>query len=276
MDILSYTFMQRALLAAVLVGVTCSVIGTYVVLMRLAFIGAGIAHSAFGGVALGYLVGLDPIAVAMPFCVATAMAIGWVSKKGRVSEDAAIGIFFAGTMALGVLFIGLKAGYNVDLFGYLFGSILSVTELDIWIILVCGAGVIGLVALFFKELLFLTFDEEMAAVGGLPVRRLYFLLLGLMALTVIVSIKIVGIVLVEALIVIPAAAAFQVTRSFVRMMVVSVLLGVVSGVAGLFLSYWFNLPSGATVVLTSVVIFFLCLAFSPKRRQRTRAGQSKG
>jgi ABC-type Mn2+/Zn2+ transport system permease subunit len=127
-DVLSYPFMQRALVAAVLVGVVCSVIGTYVVLKKMAFIGAGISHSAFGGVALGYLVGLSPIGIAIPFCLATAMAIGWVSRKGRVSEDTAIGIAFASTMALGALFIGLKEGYNVDLFGYLFGSILAVSE----------------------------------------------------------------------------------------------------------------------------------------------------
>ena len=208
-DVLSYPFMQRALVAAVLVGVVCSVIGTYVVLRKMAFIGAGISHSAFGGVALGYLLGLDPIGIAIPFCFATAMAIGWVSRKGRVSEDTAIGIAFASTMALGALFISLKKGYNLDLFGYLFGSILAVSKSDLWLILGLGLGVIVIVALLFKELLFVSFDEEMAAVSGLPVQTLYFLLLGLMALTVVISIKIVGIILVEALLVIPAAAAFQ-------------------------------------------------------------------
>ena len=274
MDILHYAFMQRALVAAVLVGVVCSVIGTYVVLKKLAFIGAGISHSAFGGVALGYLLGVNPIGVAIPFSLAAAMAIGWVSKKGRVSEDTAIGIFFASSMALGVLFIGLKAGYNVDLFGYLFGSILSVSSSDIWLILGLGLGVIVVVILLFKEFFFMSFDEEMAAVSGLPVRTLYFLLLGLMALTVIISIKIVGIILVEALLVIPAAAAFQLTRNFVRMMLLSVLLGVVSSVAGLFLSYWLNLASGATIVLTAAAIFFLCFVFSPKRRRHQASAES--
>jgi ABC-type Mn2+/Zn2+ transport system permease subunit len=268
MDILEYAFMQRALIAVVLVGMVCAVIGTYVVLKRLAFIGAGISHSAFGGVGLGYLLGVSPIGVAIPFSLAVAMAIGWVSRRGKVSEDTAIGIFFAGTMALGVLFIGLREGYNVDLFGYLFGSILSVSSADIWIILGLGLGVIGVVLLLFKEFFFMSFDEEMAAVSGLPVDRLYFLLLGLMALTVIVSIKIVGIIMVEALLVIPAAAAFQLTRNFVRMMLLSVLFGVVSGVAGLFISYYADLASGATIVLTAGAIFLLCFALSPKRRWR--------
>lgn len=268
MDILEYAFMQRALIAAVLVGMVCSVVGTYVVLKKLAFIGAGISHSAFGGVALGYLLNVSPIGIAIPFSLATAMAIGWVSRKGRISEDTAIGIFFAGTMALGVLFVGLSTGYNVDLFGYLFGSILSVSSSDIWIILGLGLGVIGVVLLLFKEFFFMSFDEEMAAVSGVPVGWLYFLLLGLIAVTVIVSIKIVGIILVAALLVIPAAAAFQLTRGFVRMMLLSVLFGVVSGVAGLFISYYADLASGATIVLTAAAIFLLCFALSPKRRWR--------
>ncbi len=272
-EILSYAFMQRALVAAVLVGVVCSVVGTYVVLRRMAFIGAGISHSAFGGVALGYLLGLDPVGVAIPFCLATAMAIGWVSRRGRVSEDTAIGIAFASTMALGALFIGLKPGYNVDLFGYLFGSILAVSVSDLWLILGLGLGVILVVALLFKELLFISFDEEMAAVSGLPVRGLYFLLLGLMALTVIISIKIVGIILVQALLVIPAAAAHQLARSFGRMMGLSVAIGVVSGVAGLLFSYLWDLPSGASIVLTAGAIFLVCFAFSPKRRRRPAAVQ---
>jgi len=272
-DILGYPFMQRALIAAVLVGIVCSVVGTYVVLKRLAFIGAGISHSAFGGVALGYLVGLSPIGVAIPFSLATAMAIGWVSRKGKMPEDTAIGIFFASAMALGVLFIGLREGYNVDLFGYLFGSILAVSVSDIWLILGLGLGVIAVVLLLFKEFFFLSFDEEMAAVSGLPTRTLYFVLLALMALTVIVSIKIVGIILVEALLVIPAAAAYQLTRNFVRMMLISVLIGLVSGVLGLFLSYWWDLASGATIVLTAAVIFFVCFLFSPRRRKRRVAAE---
>lgn len=270
MDILQYAFMQRALVAAILVGVVCSVVGTYVVLKRLAFIGAGIAHSAFGGVALGYLIGLPPVAVAVPFSVGTALAIGWVSRRGRVSEDVAIGIFFASTMALGVIFIGLSTGYNVDLFGYLFGSILSVSDFDLWLGLGLGLGVVGIVVLLYKEFLFLSFDEEMAQVCGLPTAMLHFLLLGLIAVTIVVAIKIVGIILVSALLVIPAAAARQLTFAFGRMMLLSVLLGVTSSVGGLVLSYQLNLASGATIVLTATAAFVVCMLLSPKRRRRRR------
>jgi ABC-type Mn2+/Zn2+ transport system permease subunit len=275
MDILHYAFMQRALVAALIAGVLCSVLGVYIVLKRLSFIGAGISHSAFGGVALGYLLGLNPITTAIPFTIAIAAAIGAVSRKGRVSEDVAIGIFFTTAMALGVVFVGLAHGYNVDLFGYLFGSILAVSASDLVMMGILCCVVLGIVALLFKELYFVSFDEEMAKVSGLPVEKLYYLLLCLIAITVVISVKIIGIVLVAALLVIPAATAFQLTSNFRWMMLISALLGAFCGVQGLFLSYYFNLPSGATIVLTATAIFLLCLALSPKRRHKLSQG-SKG
>ena len=266
-DILSYTFMQRALVSSVLIGVVCAVIGVYVVLKGLSFIGAGIAHASFGGVALGFLLGLNPVITAIVFCLATTWGIGFVTRRGEVKEDTAIGVFFASTMALGILFIGLMRGYNVDLFGYLFGSVLAVTAADLWISGGLALAVLLVVGLFYKELLFITFDPEMAEAAGLPAARLYFLLLSLIALTIVLSIKVVGIILVSALIVTPAAAAYQLTDDFRRMMALSVLLGVGSALVGLFLSYWLNIASGATIVLTATVIFFLAALLSPRHRR---------
>jgi ABC-type Mn2+/Zn2+ transport system permease subunit len=266
-DILSYTFMQRALVSSVLIGVVCAVIGVYVVLKGLSFIGAGIAHASFGGVALGFLLGLNPVITAIVFCLATAWGIGFVTRQGEVKEDTAIGVFFASTMALGILFIGLMRGYNVDLFGYLFGSVLAVTVADLWISGALALAVLLVVGLFYKELLFITFDPEMAEAAGLPAARLYFLLLSLIALTIVLSIKVVGIILVSALIVTPAAAAYQLTDDFRRMMALSVFLGVGSALVGLFLSYWLDIASGATIVLTATVIFFLAALLSPRRRR---------
>jgi len=268
-EILGYTFMQRALLASVLIGTVSAVIGVYVVLRGLAFIGAGIAHASFGGVALGFLLGINPVLMAVVFCLLTAWGIAWTSRRAEVKEDTAIGIFFAATMALGILFIGLMRGYNVDLFGYLFGSVLAVTREDLWLSLVVGAGVLLTVGLFFKELLFITFDPEMAQVSGLPAGALYVLLLSLVALTIVLSIKVVGIILVSALIVIPAAAAYQLTEDFRRMMLLAVVIGNLSAIVGLFLSYGLNTASGATMVLTATLVFFLSALFSPRRR-RTR------
>jgi ABC-type Mn2+/Zn2+ transport system permease subunit len=270
MDILEYAFMQRALLAGALIGAVCAVVGVYVVLRGLSFIGAGIAHASFGGVALGFLLGVNPVLSAVAFCLATAWGIGLVARKGEVKEDTAIGIFFASTMALGILFIGLMHGYNVDLFGYLFGSILAVTPQDLWITLGLGAAVLLVVGLFFKELLFVSFDPEMAAVTGVPAGKMYFLLISLVALTVVLSIKVVGIVLVSALLVTPAAAAYQLTEDFRRMMLLAVLIGVASTVGGLLLSYTLNTASGATIVLLATLIFFVSALVSPRRRRRNR------
>ncbi len=267
LEILSYTFMQRALLASVLIGTVSAVIGVYVVLRGLSFIGAGIAHASFGGVALGFLLGINPLLAAVVFCLLTAWGIAWTSRRAEVKEDTAIGIFFASTMALGILVIGLMRGYNVDLFGYLFGSVLAVTRQDLWLSLLLGAGVLLTVGLFFKELLFITFDPEMAQVSGLPAGALYVLLLSLMALTIVLSIKVVGIILVSALIVIPAAAAYQLTEDFRRMMLLAVVVGNLSAVAGLFLSYWLDTASGATMVLTATAFFILSALLSPRRRR---------
>ncbi len=270
LEILSYTFMQRALLASLLIGTVTAVIGVYVVLRGLSFIGAGIAHASFGGLALGFLLGVNPLLTTVAFCLLTAWGIAWTSQRAELKEDTAIGVFFAATMALGILFIGLMRGYNVDLFGYLFGSVLAVTNEDLWLSLLLGTGVLLTVWLFFKELLFITFDPELARVSGLPVDRLYLLLLSLMALTVVLSIKVVGIILVSALIVIPAAAAYQWTEDFRRMMVLAVLIGDVSAVVGLYLSYRLDTASGATMVLTATAVFILSTLFSPRRLEGWR------
>lgn len=275
LEVLGYTFMQRALLASVLIGTVSAVIGVYVVLRGLAFIGAGIAHASFGGVALGFLLGINPLVAAAVFCLLTAWGIAWTSQRAEVREDTAIGIFFAATMALGILFIGLMQGYNVDLFGYLFGSVLSVSRQDLWLSLGLGVAVLGTVGLFYKELLFITFDPEMAAVGGLPAGRLHLLLLSLMALAIVLSIKVVGIILVSALIVIPAAAAYQLTEDFHRMMLWAVVLGNLSALGGLLLSYQLDTASGATMVLTATALFFLSTLLSPRRRYIRKTGPAR-
>jgi ABC-type Mn2+/Zn2+ transport system permease subunit len=266
-ELLSFAFMQRALLAGALIGAVCAVIGVYVVLKGLSFIGAGIAHASFGGVALGFLLGINPLVTAIGFCLATAWGIGLVARKSQVKEDTAIGIFFASTMALGILFIGLMQGYNVDLFGYLFGSILAVGAEDVWITLGLSISVLVVVGLLFKELMFVTFDAEMAEVTGVPAGKVYFLLISLIALTVVLSIRVVGIVLVSALIVTPAAAAYQLTEDFRRMMALAVIIGAGSAVGGLLLSYPLNTASGATIVLLATLVFFGAALVSPRRRR---------
>lgn len=271
MDILQYTFMQRALIAGVIVGALCAIIGVYVVLRGMSFVGAGIAHASFGGVALGFLLGINPIITAVFFCIATALGIGAISRKGDIKEDTAVGIFFSATMALGILFIGLSKGYSIDLFGYLFGSILAVTQFDLIVTTVVGIIVLLIIAVLYKEFMFISFDAETAAIAGIPVVTLYYLLLAIIALTIVVSIKVVGIILVSALIIIPAATAFQIAEDFRLMMLLSTIFGVVSSIGGLFLSYALNTASGATIVLLATVIFFVTAAISPRRRRKRYA-----
>ncbi len=266
MDFLHYAFMQRALIAGALIGAATGAIGVYVMLRGLSFIGAGIAHAAFGGVAIGTLAGIDPLASALVFSLAVALGIGYTTRRAAIREDVAVGILFAASMALGVFLLSFVPGYTQDLFGYLFGNILAVGPADLWFSLGLFLVVFGAIALFFKEFLYITFDPEMALVSGLPAGAIYGLLLSLIAFVIVLSIRVVGIILVSALLVAPAATAFQLTEDFRRLMFLSVLLGVGETLGGLVLSYYTNTPSGATIVLLSTALFFLAFLLSPRRR----------
>jgi len=267
LDLLHYAFMQRALLSATIIGTVCAVIGVYVVLRSMSFIGAGIAHASFGGVALGFLSGINPLFTTILFCIATAWGIAFLSEKRKIHEDSAVGIFFASTMALGILLIGLMKGYNADLFGYLFGNILAVSAGDVTFSIIIAVLVLGLIWFFYKEFLLMTFDLEMAQVTGLPTRSLNLLMMTLMAVTIVISIKSVGIVLVSALIVTPAASAYLLSSDFKSMMRLSVLFGVASSWIGLLLSVWLNLASGATIVMVATLLFFICYFISAQRKR---------
>src|SRR3972149_2055590 len=230
LEILSYGFLQRALIASGIIGTLCSIIGVFVILKGLSFIGAGTAHAAFAGVVLAYLLGINPLALAILFGLITVWITGIMEEKGKMKLDVSIGILYTSTMALAILFIGFMKTYNAEIYGYLFGSILSVTTTDIWIITVLGFSVLTTVFLFFKEFHFITFDREMAEATGIPARSLFFVLISLIALTVVVSLKSVGAILVFAMIMIPAATAYQLTHSMKAMMWVSALFGITSSV----------------------------------------------
>lgn len=266
LEILELGFIQRALFASLIVGVLCSVIGVFVVLKGLAFLSAGVAHSAFAGVALGFLLGINPLFMAILFGLSTGWVAGFLVEKGRLKMDVSVGIFYTFTMALAILFIGLMDSYNAELYGFLFGSILSVTPNDIRTITVLGVVVLGAVFAFYKEFQFMAFDQDMAEASGIPARWLMFLLNTLIALTVVVSLKAVGAVLVYAMILLPAATAYQLTKSLKGMMIVSISAGVLSSTLGMVLSFIFDIPSGPAIVLLATALFFIALFFSPKRK----------
>jgi ABC-type Mn2+/Zn2+ transport system permease subunit len=258
--------MQRSLLAAALVGGLCSVIGVFVVLRGLAFVGAGTAHAAFAGVALGYLMGWPPLVLAILFGLATVWITGWIEESGHMKLDVSIGILYTTTMALAILFIGLMKTYNAEVYGYLFGNVLSVSKEELHAIGGLSILVIGTILLFSKELYFISFDQEMAEASGVPGRRMFFLLLTLIALTVVVSLKTVGAILVFAMILIPASTAYQLTHSLSTLTLYAVLIGITCSVSGVLFSAIWDIPSGPSIVLLSTVLFFLSVFLSPKRR----------
>ncbi|MFB3764071.1 MAG: metal ABC transporter permease [Methanotrichaceae archaeon] len=256
-DILKYEFMRNALAAGVAAAFLCGIIGIYIVLNKIVFISDGIAHAAFGGIGLGYFLGYDPLAFGVISAVATAIGIGIVSSKSKVSEDTAIGVFLATGMALGIMFISLSSGYGRDLFGYLFGNILAVTREDVAIICALTLVVLIIVIALYKEFLVLSFDPIYGEAVGLPIRRLRLLLLCMVAFTIVVLIKIVGIILLIALLTIPGAISRQHMKGLPGIMAGAVLLGIVFVTSGLAVSYLLNVPSGATIILTSAIAFFI-------------------
>lgn len=264
-EALTYDFMQRSLFAAALVGLLCSIIGVFVVLRGLAFAGAGTAHAAFAGVTLAYLLGLPPLGMAVLFGLITVWITGWVEEKGQMKLEVSIGILYTTTMAMGILFLGLMKSYNPEVYGYLFGSVLSVTTEELYIIGALSVFVLGTLLLFSKEFYFIAFDQEMAEASGVPARQMFYLLLSLVALTVVISLKTVGAILVFAMVLIPASTAYQLTDSLFYMTVYSALIGTCSAIGGVLLSYLLDLPSGPTIVLLATLIFFVSVVFSPKR-----------
>ena len=258
-EFLAYTFVQRALVAGILLGVTCAVLSFFVVLRRMAFVGVGLSHAALGGVALGLVLGAPPLLSAAIFTTAVAWVIGWLRGRTEVSEDTAIGVFFPAAMALGVVLISLSPAYRQDLVGYLFGNILSVQAGDVVPLAVLSAVALGLMGYFFKELLFLGVDEEAARAAGIPATALQYMLLTLLAVTIVAAVRLVGIVLVSAFLVIPAATGQALARSLRGMMIVAIASAVVSVTVGLWLSWAWDLPSGAAVVLVSAGLYFLTL-----------------
>jgi len=267
-DFLTYDFMQRSLIAAAMVGGLCSVVGVFVVLRGLAFVGAGTSHAAFAGVALGYLMGWPPLGLAILFGLATVWITGWMEERGRMKLDVSIGILYTATMALAILFIGLMKTYNAEVYGYLFGSVLSVSSEELQTIGGLGILVLGLILLFSKELYFIAFDQEMAEASGVPARKMFFVLLTLVALTVVVSLKTVGAILVFAMILIPASTANQLTHSLTTLTWYSVVIGITTSVAGVMISALWDVPSGPAIVLLATTIFFVSVLLSPKRLNR--------
>ena len=266
MDIFQYHFMQNAILAGLLGGITCSVVGVFVVTMHLSFIGVCIAHAAFAGALLGLWLGFNPLIGALLFSLAAAAIIGPMADRGELNPDTSIGVIFSLMLGLAFLFMGLMHGARTEALNLFWGSILTVGQQDI-IFLAATAGVIvGLVAIFYKEIQAVICHREVALAVGIPATLIFYGLLFSTGVTITASLQSIGGLLIYCLILNPAAAAYQLTYSLRKMLLIAAAFGVISCWAGLVASYFFDIPSGASIVITSSVIFGLATAFSPKRK----------
>lgn len=262
-EALQYGFMRNALLAGVLVSIACGIIGSFVVIKRIVFISGGIAHAAYGGIGLGYYFKIDPVIGAIVFSVLSALGMGVVQRKTRQRADTIIGVMWAIGMALGIVFIDLSAGYKADLMSYLFGSILAVPSTDLLLMALLDGMIILLVVAFYKELLAISFDETFATLENVPVDALNMMLLCLIAFTVVMLMRVVGLIMVIAMLTVPAAISGEWVKDLKWMMVLSIILGILFTVTGLWLSYFWNLTSGATIILVSGAAYLLSLAVKP-------------
>jgi zinc transport system permease protein len=262
-----HSFLQYALIAGVLASIGCGVMGSYVVVKRVGFLAGGISHAVLGGMGIALFYGVDPVAGALVAALLAAMLIGWISLRWHEQEDTLIGALWAVGMAIGIIFISRTPGYNVNLMSYLFGNILMVEQGDLWMMALMDAIVVVTVLLFYRQFLAVSFDEEFARLRGVPVTFFYLLLLCMVALTVVLLIQVVGLILVIALLTLPAAIATQFVHSLKRIMLLAVILGVLFTSAGLTLSYQPDLPAGATIILIAGFSYLLSTVVSGMRRR---------
>ena len=266
MDIFQYHFMQNAILAGLLGGITCSVVGVFVVTMHLSFIGVCIAHAAFAGALLGVWLGFNPLIGALLFSLVAAAIIGPVADRGALNPDTSIGIIFSLMLGLAFLFMGLMQGARTEALNLFWGSILTVGRQDIIFLAATAGAIVGLVVIFYKEIQAVICHREVALAVGIPATVIFYGLLFSTGVTITASLQSIGGLLIYTLILNPAAAAYQLTYSLKKMLLIAAAFGVISCWAGLVASYFFDIPSGASIVITSSVIFGLATAFSPKRK----------
>ncbi|MFP4471709.1 MAG: metal ABC transporter permease [Bacteroidota bacterium] len=256
-ELFQFQFFRNALLAALLASISCGIIGSYIVSRRIVFISGGITHASFGGIGIGYYAGFSPIIGAMVFSVLSALGIEYLSKKTDIREDSVIAILWSFGMAVGIIFVFLTPGYSANLMSFLFGNILTVSYLNLLMLMVLTLIVITVFILMFKTILFIAFDEAYARAIRLPVEKVNYLLITLVALTIVLNIRIAGIILVLSLLTIPQTIANIFTKNFRNLILLSIIIGLAGSLSGLFLSYYFDIPSGASIIFFLVLLFVL-------------------
>ncbi len=260
-ELFSYDFFQKAFLSAVFASISCGIIGSYIVSRRIVFISGGITHASFGGIGLAFLAGFDPLLGAVLFAVLAALGIQFFTEVAKIREDSSIAIWWSLGMALGIIFIFLTPGYTPNLMSYLFGNILTVTVSELWWMFLLNVVIIAFFSLFFSKVLFIAFDEDFARTAGLPVTLFNYLTITLIALTVVLNIRVVGIILILSLLTIPQATANLFTNDFKKLLILSSVFAFTGTISGLFISYFLNIPSGAAIIFTLVLIFAILRLF---------------
>ncbi len=257
LEVLSIPFMQNAIIGGIILAVLLSVLSLFVNIKNWSFINVGISHATFGGLALGVYLGISPISLGLLFAVITGLLIGYISKKGNIHEDVSIGILFSISMALGVIFLTLTPNYTSDLFTFLFGNILTITKEDIYTLALFTTVVFIFLGIFFQKILFCCYNEEVAFSSGINTSFYYYTLILIMAVATVLAVKLVGVILASAMVILPAATSSQIFWHYKKIITSSVIISVLIVLAGIFLSYQYNLPSGATIVLIYGLFFFL-------------------
>lgn len=255
MNLLEYTFFQHALLGSLLASIACGIIGTYIVTRRLVFISGGITHASFGGIGLGLFAGISPLLSAAVFSVLSAFGVEWLSKRKDMREDSAIAVFWTLGMALGIMFSFLSPGFAPDLSAYLFGNILTITEVDLWLLGLLSVLLTGFFALYIRPIIYIAFDREFARSQKIPVAFFEYTLMMFIALTIVACLRMVGIVLAISLLTLPQMTANLFTHNFKKIIGLSVVIGFLSCLGGLFISYHWKVPSGASIIFFSILIY---------------------
>lgn len=271
MNILEYSFFQNALIGSVLASIVCGLVGTYIVTRRLTFISGGITHASFGGIGIGVFLGVNPIVSAMVFSVLSAFGIQWLSRRGNVRKDSAIAVFWAFGMSIGILFCFLTPGFVPDLPSFLFGSILTIESGNLWLLAALSIVTLFLFTAYYRIIVSTAFDPEFARSQRLPVSLIEYAMMALIAMTIVSTLRMVGIVLAMSLLTIPQMTANLFTYNFGRIAACSILIGCIDCVIGLAMSYWLNVPSGASIIFVSIVIYCLCKAIKYTLKQLNKS-----
>ena len=261
-NLFSYQFFQNSFLAAIFAAISCGIIGTYIVSRRIVFLSGGITHASFGGIGIGYFLGINPIIGAAVFAIFSALGVQFFTNKGKIRQDSSIAIWWSFGMAIGIIFIYLTPGYAPDLMSYLFGNILAVTRTEILLMFSLCLFIIICFIFFYRIILYVAFNEEYAKTSGLPVSFINYLMMIIIALTVVLNIRVAGIILILSLLTLPQATANILTNDFKSMIFLSVLFALVGSLSGLMMSYYANIPSGASIIFILVVIFGIVKLYS--------------